>query len=120
MEADLQRFYNIDYRDRWRGALTLRRIFALVRNLPPEAAVRGIERNGEAYWSLEAHLLDDLRRNIVGLLGGKNAGDALKPHPNRPKYEPVKTPEQRRKLADARKRVRERAARMAKLRQVKE
>lgn len=38
MEADLQRYYRIDYRDRWRGDLTLRRLMVLISHLPPESS----------------------------------------------------------------------------------
>lgn len=38
MEADLQRYYQIDYRDRWRGDLTLRRLMVLITHLPAESS----------------------------------------------------------------------------------
>lgn len=38
VEADLQRYYHLDLRDLWRGGLTLRRIGALIRQLPPDSA----------------------------------------------------------------------------------
>lgn len=38
VEADLQRYYQIDYRDRWRADLTLRRLHVLVTHLPPESS----------------------------------------------------------------------------------
>lgn len=45
IEQDLQRFYHVDYRDRWRdegGAsrLTYRRLLSLLDGLPPESAFR--------------------------------------------------------------------------------
>jgi hypothetical protein len=111
VEADLQRFYGIDYRDRWRfdenGArrLTLRRIFVLVQHLPPESAIADLARDGKPHWSIEAQLLDDLR---VSLTGSKDRPS--RPHPARPKpsTQPRETPERRRKLAAARRRARER------------
>lgn len=112
MEADLQRFYGIDYRDRWRGDLTLRRIFVLVKHLPPESAVGYVARDGKPHWSLEAILLDTLR---MALTGTKER--PAKPHPLRPTGPSRRqdSPERRRKLAAARRRARERRARMAEL-----
>lgn len=107
MEADLQRWYTEDYRDRWRGNLTLRRIYVLITHLPPESAVAGLLRGGRMHWSLEAHLLDEVR--IASNPGTKER--PAKPHPSRPKPSdaPRKmTPERRRKIADARRRAHER------------
>lgn len=105
MEADLQRFYGIDYRDRWRGGdLTLRRIAVLVRHLPPESAVALIERDGKPHWTLEAELIDTLRRALTSTKKGP-----AEPHPLRPKPQPKRmTPERKRKLAAARARRAER------------
>lgn len=76
MEADLAHWYQIDYRDRWRGDLTLRRLKVLIQHLPADCAVN--RSVGEPlHWGVEAHLLDDLRMTLVG----KKA----KPHPQRPK-----------------------------------
>lgn len=105
MEADFARFYGIDYRDRWRGGLTLRRVYVLVKHLPPESATAEIARDGDLHWSIEAHLLDDLRMVLSG--DGKKPS---KPHPSRPKpgRRKVITPERARKLAAARRRAQER------------
>lgn len=108
MEADLQRFYGIDYRDRWRGSLPLRRIWVLIKHLPRESAIADLQRDGQLDWSIEAHLLDDIR---ITLADGKS-----KPHPQRPKPSPKKrdeSPERRRKFADARRRARARRTRLA-------
>src|SRR5690606_9976085 len=109
VEADLARWYHLDYRDRWRGDLTLRRIFVLVRHLPPESAVAEVLRGGKPHWSIEAQLIDDLR---VSLTGSKERPS--KPHPSRPKpsSRPRTTPERARKLAAARRRARERRRRL--------
>src|SRR5690606_27068527 len=67
VEADLQRFYGIDDRDRWRPdehgrpRLTLRRLWVLISHLPPESTLAHIERAGHPEWTLEAHLLDTIR-----------------------------------------------------------
>lgn len=78
MEADLQRFYGIDYRDRWRGDLTLRRLLTLIRYLPGDSAVS--RSTGHNHWSTEAHLLDELRMTLVG-----TKKKPAKPHPQRPR-----------------------------------
>jgi hypothetical protein len=98
VEADLQRFYNLDYRQRWRGNLTLRRLCVLIRFLPEHSAVALIMRDGRAAWGLEAHLLDDVRMTLVGA--------KAKQHPLRPRPERIHTPERQRKLKDARRRAR--------------
>lgn len=85
MEADLQRYYGIDYRDRWRRddqgrrVLTLRRIGVLVRNLPLDSAAVRATNDGETPWSIEQTLLADLFHVTAG-----------QAHPLRPKPpEPV-------------------------------
>lgn len=111
MEADLARFYSIDYRDRWRRSpsgrpeLTLRRLAVLVRHLPPESSVAFIARDKEMHWSVEAQLLDDLRMVWTG-----TKDKPAKPHPKRPTPGRArrKDPARARKLADAKRRARER------------
>lgn len=66
-------------------------------------------RDGQAHWSLEAHLLDDLR---VALTSTEK--QRAKIHPARPKPTGKRkpdSPERRSKLADARRRARQRRAR---------
>lgn len=117
MEADLLRFYGIDYRDRWRTVdgrrvLTLRRLWNLWRHLPSESACALILRDGLPHWSLEAHLLDDLRITTTG--SKKNPS---KPHPMRPdgkkKRRRPDDPTRKRKVAAAKRRAAERRARLA-------
>lgn len=72
MEADLQRFYGLDYRDRWRGDLTLRRISVLLRHLPPDSAVARIELRNAPAWQLEHVLLADIWQAVAR---------SRKPHP---------------------------------------
>lgn len=107
MEADLAHYYHVDYRDRWAAAgprLTLRRLAVLVRHLPADAAtVRAV---GAHAWSMTDHLLDDIRRQLRALGGEKEP----KPYPGRfaPPGSMSVSPERRRRLADARRRARER------------
>lgn len=109
MEADLQRFYAVDYRDRWRGDLTLRRLWVLIRHLPPESAVAALRRDGKPHWGPEAHLLDGVRMAVESLrntMAGKNR--TVKPHPMRPRPTAKPrhhTPQRRRQLAAARRRA---------------
>jgi hypothetical protein len=51
LEADLRRFYHVDYRDRWRAALTLRQIWVMVRRLPHDAALLIDTETGETPWT---------------------------------------------------------------------
>lgn len=111
MEADLQRFYQIDYRDRWRGRLSLRRINVLVQHLPPWSACGTLARGDKPYWSLQAHLLDDLRMTLV-----HTDKHPARPHPLRPVPQLRRrkdTPQRRQKIAAARQLQRERRERFA-------
>jgi len=109
-EADLQRFYGIDYRDRWRGTLTLRRLAVLIRHLPPESATARALAGGPV-WTLTEHLLDDVRRQVAVLAGAKEP-DA---YPGRFTVlpSPRDTLARNRALADARRRARARRDRIA-------
>lgn len=97
MEATLQRVYNVDLRDLWRPgkALTLRRVFVLVDQLPPE-------------WDLHAHILDEVRRTIVASTPGVK--ETPVPWPGRFRRKAPDRDRQR-KLADARRRARQHRAR---------
>lgn len=110
MEADLARFYGIDYRDRWRHddngrrRLTLRMIYVRLSHLPPESAVMTLERDSKPVWSVEAHLLDDVRMVL-----SSSEKHPARPHPDRPvKRRAAPSRERARKLAAARKRARAR------------
>jgi hypothetical protein len=77
LEADLQRYYQVDLRDRWRfdehgcRRLTLRRLGALVAGLPPESRVaRAVGGDG-------------LTTDHILLMDVFHAS-ANKPHPARP------------------------------------
>ncbi|BCJ41677.1 hypothetical protein GCM10010168_53250 [Actinoplanes ianthinogenes] len=73
VEADFQRFYGVDLGGLWRGELSLRRVSALVTNLPPESATWAAE-NGEALGASRADvLLADIFQAVTG-----------QPHPLRP------------------------------------
>lgn len=105
MEADLQRFYGVDYRDRWRHdehgrrRLTLRRLGALVRHLPPDSATAVV--TGSPGWTTTDYLIADVFHATAG-----------KAHPERPRPSKVQvvTPDRKKKLAAARRRRAERQA----------
>jgi hypothetical protein len=113
VEADLARFYGLDYRDRWRWdehgdrRLTLRQIFVRVRHLPVDSAVLALEHGHEPVWRLEHVLLADVWQQVA---------HSKKPHPmlvaeqrrSRGRQSTRITPERARKLADGRRRARER------------
>lgn len=109
MEADLQRFYGIDYRDRWRdgGRLTLRRLYVLLANLPPESALAALERDGKPDIRLEHVMLGDIWQATAR---------SRKPHPlisdarRDARKKKAITPARRKKLADARRRAHARKA----------
>ena len=77
VEADLARFYQIDYRDRWRfdadgrRRLTLRRIGVLVRHLPVDSSTA--MATGSPGWTLTERLLADVFHATAG-----------EPHPGLP------------------------------------
>lgn len=67
IEIDLQRFYHIDYRDRWRegSALSYRRLLALLDGLPPESLFRSTVYNTPG-WSQETYRLTELWESLAG------------------------------------------------------
>lgn len=115
MEADLARFYGIDYRDRWRAdehsrpRLTLRMIAVRIRHIPLESAIARLENDGNAPWTRVEQLLDELRRHLAVLAGVKKP----KPDPGRRVGEVRHSPKRQRNLAAARARKRERDKRLA-------
>lgn len=111
IEADLQHYYGIDYRDRDRfdefgeRKLPMRRLWVLIHHLPADSAVAAIDRDGPL-WTLEAHLLDDVRMWLMLLAGAK--AKEVKPHPQRPIPAKHVDPARMKKIIDARKRLHER------------
>lgn len=75
MEADLQRFYNIDYRRRFVGDLTIRRLLVLVDQLPPESAFKSAIEG-----RVQISHTDSLLMDVWSALTGKQHGrwDVLK------------------------------------------
>jgi hypothetical protein len=84
VEADLQRFYQLDLADMYRGALTVRKVAVLVMNLPRGAqtwmAVGGrgaISTEAEAGWLVE-HALYAIAH---GQGGSKGTAPEMRPYP---------------------------------------
>jgi hypothetical protein len=91
LEADLQRFYGVDLGDLWRGRLSLRRLSALVRYLPPGSAVWSIQ-SGVTYGYTPTDLfLSDLFYALTG-----------EEHPEKPRSGPRSTKASKAKDAAAR------------------
>ncbi len=108
LEADLQEFYGVDYRDRWVAGphrLTLRRLFVLVSQLPGRSRLAQLE---QMFWSTEAQLIDDVR---MALTGSKE--HPPKPHPQRPTGKKRQMRHDPARMADARRRSRERERQIA-------
>lgn len=51
--SDLQRFWNIDYRDRFTGGLTMRRIWSLIRRSQPTSAIAVAANGGQEVWTAQ-------------------------------------------------------------------
>ena len=73
MEADLQRYYQIDLSDLYHGKLSLRRLSVLVAYLPPGSATWAAQNDITFGWSLTDFLITDLFHATSG-----------EPHPARP------------------------------------
>ena len=101
VEADLQRYYNIDYSDRWRfdsdgqRKLTLRRISVFIRYLPPDSAI-AIATGGSG-WLLSDYLLAHIFQATTG-----------QPHPALPKQAKVEDPMKVKQIKSAKKRAEQR------------
>jgi hypothetical protein len=98
VEADFARHYRADFRDFWRGSLTLRQVAVRVRHLPADSAVR--EALGAPDWSRTDYLLADL----VHVMSGQ-------PHPAHPAVL-AKARVERSALAEFRKKARARRERL--------
>lgn len=70
----------IDFRDYYRGTLSLRRLAVMVRWLPEQSAVRTIQRDGLPEWTAAAQVLDDWRKVWLVSKGVKDTP----PHPMSP------------------------------------
>lgn len=88
--------------------LTFRRLGVLVRHLPHESAVAQHGRKLKPYWTVEAHLIDELRMTLV-----HSKKNPAKPHPDRPTGTVRVDPERAKKLAAGRRRARIRKERIA-------
>lgn len=105
LEADLQRYYQIDLADLWRGGLSVRRLSVLVQYLPSESAISAAVTGLPREWtSITPWLLDYVIQSLSG-----------DPYPGRPGI--ATTPEKRESrtaaLLDHKRRMAEREAQLA-------
>lgn len=98
MEADLDRFYQRDLRDLWRGSLTLRQIAVRLRHLPADSAIRRALDIPD--WSTTDYLLSDVVHALTG-----------QPHPLHPAIK-AKAHAEASALAAAKRRAEARRARL--------
>jgi hypothetical protein len=107
VEADLSRYYSLDLRDLWRfdsngsRKLTYRMIQSRIRHLPFDAATT--LALGGTGWGLEHHLAADIFHAFAGI-----------PHPGLPKQVKTEDPIRKRKIAEAKERMRLREIELAK------
>ncbi len=66
MEADLLQYYRVDLADHWRGQLTLRRLWVLISQLPPESRV-ATELGGPG-WRAGDYVIADVFGAVTGEL----------------------------------------------------
>lgn len=113
IEADLQRFYQVDYRDRWRRdehgfpRLTLRRLRVLIVHLPPESATKRAVSHGRSIW-------DDEKLALLTHIWQASAGsekphpwveDALREERNEHRKAKMQDPKEKARIAEAKKRA---------------
>lgn len=110
VEADLSRYHQIRYTDRWRvdeqgrQLLTLREIWVRLQELPGTSRIVRHYNGGRPRWGDQEYLLAD----VAGILAGK-------PHPARPKPKSIASdPQEQSRLDKIRaKRIAEKRAREA-------
>jgi hypothetical protein len=109
VEADLQRFYAVDYRDRWRrgSGLTLRRISVLVDHLPEDSALHLRLNEGEPVPSLTDVLLADIWQAVTR---SKRPHKVIRNLQTRSRSLRVAAPDRQRAIARARRRAARRRA----------
>lgn len=98
VEADLQRFYGVNFCDYYTGKLSLRRLSVLLHHLPIDAATVRKATKLDPGWDTKAFLLADIFAAVTG-----------KEHPARPSAEKQQKHDRaarlRRALEEQRKRV---------------
>lgn len=66
MEADLLRFYGVDLAGLWVGGLSLRRLYVLISNLPPESATWAAESGVPMGATATDVILADIFHSLAG------------------------------------------------------
>lgn len=114
MEADLQRHYGVDYRDRWRRdssgrrVLTMRRLKVLIDHMPVESELRAAATDAPLM-NLEHVLLADIWQATAR---SKAPHPLLREARSKTRANRQATPQRRRKLAAAKARRRDRLRRI--------
>lgn len=73
MEADLERYYQRDFLDYYRGTLTARKLQVLISQLPYDSATARSQNGGIPVWGPAEHLIADLWSLIVGVNSEKGS-----------------------------------------------
>lgn len=64
--SDLKRFWNVDYADRWRGALTLRQIWTYIRRSQPNSSLAVAQNGGNELWTKQAVITAQVWERLAG------------------------------------------------------
>lgn len=81
LEADLLRYYRVDLAGIVTGTLSPRRLAALVRGLPEDAATIRAVAGTEAMWGLTEHLLARILDTLAGANWQRSGSKGPKPKP---------------------------------------
>lgn len=80
MEADLQAEYQVDLAGLYTGAMTPRRCWLLIEQLPPGSRL-AMAAGGAAAWSTETHAIVDMLTAVRSDLAGKQVQPPKPPEP---------------------------------------
>lgn len=80
IEADLLRYYQVDVADLFSGDLSPRRVLALIRHLPRDAATKREVAGDVTAWGETEHLLA-LAIDTLNVANWQRAGDKRNPRP---------------------------------------
>jgi hypothetical protein len=84
VEADLLHIWP-DLPEDWRARRvpSFRRLLVIVRHLPPGSAIARLDREGAPEWTLEAELLDAIRRGALAIAAAQAGKQRPFPAPHR-------------------------------------
>lgn len=81
LEADFQRYYQIDLGDLWRGTLSVRRAGVLASQLPAGSNLWLAVDSQAQSWTLDTHLLASILHAVQGANWQRGGGKGKKPEP---------------------------------------